>query len=124
MIAGIGTDIVEVERIANKLVKANGFKNLVFSKAEIAYCESKTNKAEHFAARFAAKEAFLKAIGTGLSIEFDLNEIEVLNKESGQPYFRFSDGLQSWLATKGYKNILVSISHTKSMASAYVVVEI
>jgi len=58
MIAGLGIDIVEVERIAEKIEKDNGFRELVFSANEIAYCESKTYKYEHYAARFAAKEAF------------------------------------------------------------------
>lgn len=62
MITGIGTDLIEVERVAGKINKEEGFRELVFSPAEIAYCETKTNKFQHYAARFAAKEAFLKLL--------------------------------------------------------------
>jgi len=65
MIKGIGIDMIEPERVATRIKKKKGFRELVFSKNEIAYCEKKTNKFEHYAARFAAKEAFFKAIGTG-----------------------------------------------------------
>ena len=65
MIFGIGTDLIEVARIAEKMEKKAGFKELVFSADEIIYCEARTFKYEHYAARFAAKEAFLKALGTG-----------------------------------------------------------
>ena len=61
----LGTDLVEVERIAAKIGKEQGFRELVFSPGEIQYCESRTYKFEHYAARFAAKEAFFKALGTG-----------------------------------------------------------
>ncbi|MBK7098524.1 MAG: 4'-phosphopantetheinyl transferase superfamily protein [Sphingobacteriales bacterium] len=64
MITGVGIDIIEVERVASKIGKEQGFREMVFSKEEIDYCESKTHKFEHYAARFAAKEAFFKALGT------------------------------------------------------------
>ena len=63
MIAGIGIDMIEVDRVAGKIGKDEGFRELVFSETEIEYCEPKANKYQHYAARFAAKEAFLKAIG-------------------------------------------------------------
>ena len=72
MIFGIGTDLIEVERVAEKMEKKAGFKELVFSADEIIYCEARTFKYEHYAARFAAKEAFLKAIGTGWQVWFNL----------------------------------------------------
>jgi holo-[acyl-carrier protein] synthase len=65
MIFGIGTDLIEIERVADRIEKKTGFRELVFTPNEINYCEAKTFKYEHYAARFAAKEAFLKAIGTG-----------------------------------------------------------
>ena len=58
MITGIGIDLIEVDRVAAKISRKKGFRELIFSKKEIAYCEKKTNKFEHYAARFAAKEAF------------------------------------------------------------------
>ena len=72
MITGVGIDLIEVERVAVKIRKEIGFRELVFSKKEIAYCEKKTNKFEHYAARFAAKEAFFKAIGTGWGTGYSL----------------------------------------------------
>ena len=79
MIFGIGTDLIEVERVAHKMEKKEGFKELVFSPGEIIYCETRANKYEHYAARFAAKEAFLKAIGTGWRNGTAFNEIEIYN---------------------------------------------
>ncbi|MFZ1370394.1 MAG: holo-ACP synthase, partial [Ferruginibacter sp.] len=89
MIFGIGTDLIEVERVAEKMEKKSGFKELVFSPAEIIYCETMTFKYEHYAARFAAKEAFLKAIGTGWRNGTAFNEIEIYNDEAGKPGIRF-----------------------------------
>lgn len=86
MIIGIGTDIVEVPRIAAKLAKGDGFRNLVFTPFEISYCENQAVPAESYAARFAAKEALLKALGTGWGnggINFD--EIEIRNDAAGKP---------------------------------------
>src|ERR1700753_1590912 len=85
MIAGLGIDIIEVERIAEKIKKENGFRELVFSANEIAYCEGKTHKYEHYAARFAAKEAFFKALGTGWLNGTAFNEVEIINNELGKP---------------------------------------
>ena len=84
MIIGIGTDIAEVARIS-KSIENISFKEKVFSKVEIAYCEAKANKAESFAARFAAKEAFFKALGTGWRGGMAFNEVEVMNDELGKP---------------------------------------
>jgi len=95
MILGIGTDVVEVDRIKQKVEKGNEFKNLVFSEREIAYCESLKNSFESYAARFATKEAFLKAIGLGLLIDFDLKEIEIINLPSGQPELNFTENVKN-----------------------------
>src|SRR5580698_6931580 len=83
--AGLGTDLVEVDRIADKIGKEQGFRELVFSPGEIAYCESRTHKFEHYAARFAAKEAFFKALGTGWINGTAFNEVEIVNNEQGKP---------------------------------------
>ena len=84
MIIGIGTDIVAVVRIA-KSIEKSAFKEKVFSKTEITYCESKKNKAESYAARFAAKEAFFKALGTGWRGGMAFNEVEIKNDKLGKP---------------------------------------
>lgn len=124
MIAGLGIDMIEVERVAEKIGKESGFRELVFSKKEIEYCESKANKFEHYAARFAAKEAFLKAIGTGWANGTAFNEIEIFNDENGKPGIMLHGETAITLANLGNKKISVSLSHLKTIASAVVIIEI
>lgn len=123
MLAGLGTDLMEVERIAEKINKESGFREMVFSKTEIAYCESKTNKFEHYAARFAAKEAFFKALGTGWLEGTHFNEVEITNDESGKPALVLLDETKKTLSPFGIRKILVSLSHLKEIASAVVIIE-
>jgi holo-[acyl-carrier protein] synthase len=96
---------------------------MVFSKTEIAYCESKTNKFEHYAARFAAKEAFFKALGTGWLKGTHFNEVEITNDESGKPSIVLLDETKKTLSPLGIRKILVSLSHLKEIASAVVIIE-
>ena len=123
MLAGLGTDLTEVERIAEKINKISGFREMVFSKTEIAYCESKTNKFEHYAARFAAKEAFFKALGTGWLEGTHFNEVEITNDESGKPTLVLLGETKKTLSAWGISKILVSLSHLKTIASAVVIIE-
>ena len=127
MIFGTGTDIVEVKRISQRLENGNGFKNLVFSVEEITYCESKANPSENFAARFAAKEAFLKALGTGMYATFELSKIQIINNSNGSPSIILSEELKELVSvitgTKNFK-ILTSLSHTSKYATAVVLIEI
>ena len=123
MIAGIGIDMIEVERVAEKIGKNMGFRELVFSAGEISYCEAKTNKYEHYAARFAAKEAFLKAAGTGWMNELNLFEIEIVNDEAGKPAIKLSGNTAQAIESKHFTHISVSLSHLKSVASAIVIIE-
>jgi holo-[acyl-carrier protein] synthase len=123
MIYGIGIDQIEVERIAEKIGKKAGFRELVFSEAEIAYCETKKNKYEHYAARFAAKEAFFKAIGTGWRNGTAFNEIEITNNESGKPGIYFLGKTAASIAALKPGKISVSLSHLKTIASAIVIIE-
>ena len=123
MIFGIGTDLIEVERVADKMEKKQGFKELVFSTGEIIYCESRTYKYEHYAARFAAKEAFLKAIGTGWRNGTAFNEIEIYNDEEGKPEIRFHGLTEKTIADLKLGKIFVSLSHLKTMACAMVIIE-
>ena len=122
MIIGIGTDITEVARIA-KSIENISFKEKVFSKAEITYCEGKANKAESFAARFAAKEAFFKALGTGWRGGMAFNEVEVLNDDLGKPSLNIIGATAEIIKEKNIKTIHVSLSHVKEMAIATVVLE-
>ena len=123
MIFGIGTDLIEVERVADKMEKKAGFKELVFSPDEIIYCEAKANKYEHYAARFAAKESFLKAIGTGWRNGTAFNEIEIYNDAAGKPELRFLGNTAKTIAELKPGTIFVSMSHLKTMASAIVIIE-
>lgn len=123
MLAGLGTDLTEVERIAEKINKRSGFREMVFSKTEIAYCESKTNKFEYYAARFAAKEAFFKALGTGWLEGTHFNEVEITNDESGKPALVLLGETKKTLSAWGISKILVSLSHLKTIASAVVIIE-
>jgi holo-[acyl-carrier protein] synthase len=122
MIIGIGTDIIEVSRIADSIEKyGDRFRNRIFTQLEQEYCESfKANKYVHYAARFAAKEAFSKAIGTGITKGFKFSEIWVRNEQSGEPKIELGGGLaEKW----GKCKIHISLSHTVGNAVAYVVIE-
>jgi len=123
MITGLGIDLIEVERVAVKIRKDTGFRELVFSKNEIAYCEKKANKFEHYAARFAAKEAFFKAIGTGWRNDTAFNEIEITNNEDGKPEIFFLGKTATTIAGMTLGKIFVSLSHIKKMAIAMVIIE-
>lgn len=123
MVSGIGIDLIETDRVANKITKDSGFKEYVFSESEVAYCESKTNKFEHYAARFAAKEALLKALGTGFPGGLMLNEISILSDDSGKPRFDFLGISAVAIKSFGLGQIHLTISHLKDIACAMVVIE-
>lgn len=123
MIFGIGTDLVDVERVAEKMEKKEGFRELVFSAHEIAHCETMGHKYEHYAARFAAKEAFLKALGTGWRNGTAFNEIEIYNDRKGKPELRLLGTTANTIAGLNLGKISVSLSHVKTMACAMVIIE-
>jgi holo-[acyl-carrier protein] synthase len=123
MIIGTGIDIVETERIAERVGRDSGFREFVFSKDEIDYCDSKTFRFEHYAARFAAKEAFLKAVGRGWDSGLVLKEIELINQANGKPFLRLSGQTEKEIIPLGVRFIHVSVSHIKSMATAVVILE-
>lgn len=123
MIAGIGTDIIEVQRVLEKIDKNQGFREATFSPEEIDYCENKPRRGEHYAARFAAKEALLKAAGEGWTSAVSLPEISVLNDQAGKPYFSFSGATARYFEAKKWTNIQLSVSHVREIALAVVVVE-
>ena len=123
MIFGAGTDIIEVQRVAEKLLRTGGLKDKLFTPAEIAYCESKHSPAQHFAARFAAKEAFLKAMGTGWSGGHKFSEIEVINNPQGKPELFVHGKVKEFCQAHGIGLMEVSLTHIKDVASAVVVLE-
>lgn len=123
MITGIGTDLIEVERVAGKISKDEGFRELVFTPAEIVYCESKAHKYQHYAARFAAKEAFLKALGTGWISGIAFNEIEIINDSLGKPSLVLLGATSLIVKKQGIDRIWVSMSHLSNVSSAMVILE-
>jgi holo-[acyl-carrier protein] synthase len=123
MIIGTGIDIIEVQRVAEKISKPNGFREKVFSAAEIKYCDQMADSAQHYAARFAAKEAFLKATGKGLTLSYDLNEVEVVGDELGKPHLHLTGSLQEMATAAGWNKIHLSLSHVQAMACAVVIIE-
>ncbi|MCD4680313.1 MAG: holo-ACP synthase [Bacteroidales bacterium] len=123
MIAGLGTDIIEVSRVKEQLLKDEGFVNNIFTSSEIEYCESKKNKAENFAARYAAKEAFFKALGTGWRYGMTFKEIEIINDELGKPEIIVSGKVKEFIDKTKVINIHVSLSHLKDIVNAIVILE-
>ena len=122
MVFGIGIDMIEVDRVAEKVAKED-FKTRVFTEGEIAYCELNFNDPQKYAARFAAKEAFFKALGTGWMGQFTFKDVEVVNDEMGKPGIKLHGAVKDWVSEKGIQNIFLSLSHIKTMAGAVVVLE-
>jgi len=123
LIFGVGTDIIEVQRVEEKLLRTGGLKAKLFTATETAYCEAKHRPAQHFAARFAAKEAFLKAMGTGWSGGHKFSEIEIVNDALGKPEVVVHGKVGEFCAAHGITGMHVSLSHIKDLAEAVVVLE-
>ena len=125
-IYGIGTDIVRVDRIKNSL-KNKDFINCIFNEKEILKCKKINNSINCYAKRFAAKEAFSKALGTGIANGINLNEIVILNKKSGKPYINII-GQTKKILDKKFKRkkskISLSLSDEKEYAVAFVTISI
>ena len=124
MIVGSGIDLVEIERIQHSVDRyGSRFLNRVYTRAEQAYCQRKRKAAESFAARFAAKEAGAKALGTGISFGVNWLEIEVVREASGRPTIAFHGRAAQIAAYLGVVHAALSITHTGSLAMASVVLE-
>lgn len=122
-ITGVGIDMIEVERVAAKISKGSGFRELVFSENEIKYCETKAHQFEHYAARFAAKEALFKALGTGWKNGTAFNEIEIMPDENGKPGIKLLGVTANTISEWGLFKISVSLTHLKTTAAAVVIIE-
>ena len=125
-IYGIGTDVVNINRI-NKYLKSKNFINRLFNKDEIKKCNGQLNKANCYAKRFAAKEAFSKAIGTGISRGINFDEIIVYNIKSGKPGIKLlgnTKKIVNKILNKKKINIFLSLSDDKPFAVATVVISI
>src|SRR5579859_7536978 len=124
MIVGTGIDIAEVPRIAESIERfGDRFLRRVFTEEEIRYCDSKANRVERYAARFAAKEAAMKALGTGWNRGVRWRDIEVLRQPGSRPTIKFHGVAAEFAAKLGTKNIALSISHTPELAIANLILE-
>jgi len=119
MVKGVGIDIIEVARIKSMMEKyGDKFFKRILTDNEINYCKSFPNAELHFAGRFSSKEAYSKAIGTGISKDFGWKDIEILNDERGKPYINHTKE-----TSYSHLHFEISISHTKEYGSAVVVCE-
>ncbi|MFI3290317.1 MAG: holo-ACP synthase [Opitutales bacterium] len=122
-IIGIGTDICDVERIAKLLDNyKDSFLSKNFADFEIEYCEQRANKAQHYAARFAAKEAMAKALGLGFVKGLSPKSFAVKNDENGKPIAILDKQAESIMQSLGATKIDISLSHLKDYAVAFVVI--
>lgn len=121
-IIGIGTDITECLRIA-RMIERHGelFIGRIYTADEIQYCQSRRQATQHFAGRWAAKEAVLKALGTGWVKGISWRDIEILNEPSGQPVVELRGGAKEVARQLGITRMLVSISHCHTHATAYAI---
>jgi holo-[acyl-carrier protein] synthase len=124
MIVGTGVDLAEVPRIRASIERFGArFKDRIFTPAEVAYVERKANRYERYAARFAAKEAGMKAIGTGWKRGVTWHDFEVANLPSGKPTLRLH-GVAEEIARKlNVRNISLSLTHTAELGMAHVILE-
>ena len=124
MIVGTGIDLAEVPRVAAAIDRfGDRFLRRIFTPDEIRYCESKANRVERYAARFAAKEAGLKAIGTGWRRGVSWTDVEVRREPGGRPTLVFHGKAADFAAKLGVNRVALSITHTKDHAMAQVILE-
>jgi holo-[acyl-carrier protein] synthase len=114
----IGVDLVEVPRVERLIRRYERVEARLFTETEIDYCRRRRRRYEHIAARFAAKEAVLKALGTGLSRGMRWTDVEVLNEDCGRPYVRLGGGVAALAERLGVQQLEISLSHTSGLAFA------
>ncbi len=119
-VLGIGTDIIECVRIA-KMIEKHGeiFLNRVYTRNEISYCSCRKSSNQHYAGRWAAKEAVLKTLGTGWAHGIQWTDVEVVNEIGGRPRIELAGQARIISQQLGIREILISISHCRSYAIAY-----
>jgi holo-[acyl-carrier protein] synthase len=117
----VGLDLIEIERIRAALDRYPRFRERCFTEAERAYCDSRANPAQHYAARFAGKEAVGKALGFGVARAFAWKDVEIAGRP--KPSVRLSGQVQAWSARVGAGEIDLSMTHSKGMAAAVAFVE-
>jgi holo-[acyl-carrier protein] synthase len=117
----VGTDLIEIERIRRALERYPGFRERCFTEAERAYCDSRPNPPQHYAARFAGKEAIGKALGFGVARAFAWREVEIAGRP--KPGVVLSGRLKAWADRIGAGAIDLSMSHSRELATAVAVVD-
>lgn len=124
MIVGLGVDIAEIDRIEAAMVRHGAaFLDRLFTPSEQAYCETYKNRGERYAARFAAKEAAMKALGTGWRHGIRWRDIEVTREASGKPTLRLEGVAREFAERMGVRNISLTITHSGNLALAQVIFE-
>ncbi len=124
MIFGVGTDIIEVDRIRRIVDSSDAFIKKIYTKNEYNYCiEKGKGRYQSFAGRYAAKEAVFKALGTGYRDGFKFSEIEIVNDDLGKPCVKTSGRVKEFIAKHGIKNIHISLTHVEANAVAFAVAE-
>lgn len=116
-VLGVGVDLCEVDRLRRAMARTPGMRDRLFSPAEQAYCERRSDPGERYAARFAAKEAVLKAMGVGLGA-CSLYDIEVVNEPSGAPRLTLKASAAKLAAARGVAGWHLTLTHTSSLAQA------
>jgi holo-[acyl-carrier protein] synthase len=118
-IFGIGIDVVEVDRIASAIERhGEPFLAKIFTPSEREYCDSRKNAALHYAARFAAKEAVAKALGTGIGGNAGLHDLEIVHDAAGAPKLRLSGAAERFATEHGITDIKISLTHAREYAAA------
>jgi holo-[acyl-carrier protein] synthase len=123
VVIGLGIDLVETERLSRALARTAGFEARVFTEGESAACAGRGDRVQALAARFAAKEACLKALGTGWSGGLGFRQVEVVRERSGPPALRLHGAAAARAASLGVTRIHVSLTHQPGAAAAVVVLE-
>jgi holo-[acyl-carrier protein] synthase len=124
MVIGLGTDLIEIERIERSVARfGERFLERIFTPGEIAYCHAKKSSAESLAARFAAKEAGAKALGTGISRGVSWKEFEVRRKPGQRPELHLSGRAAEIARAMGIRRMSLSLTHSRQMSMAVVVAE-
>jgi holo-[acyl-carrier protein] synthase len=121
MVFGIGIDIIEIDRVKDSMDRfGDKFLNKIYTAKEIEYCDSKSNRYQHFAARFAAKEAVYKALANVKEEGISWQNIEITNEPNGMPVVKLSGQLQSYLSDG--KNLKISLSHSRDYVTCVAII--
>ena len=124
MVLGVGTDLIEIARIQQSIARfGDRFLHRIFTPREIAYCQRKKNAAESLAARFAAKEAGAKALGTGISRGIGWLELEVVREPGSRPILQLTGRAAARARSLGITRVSLSLTHSRDTALAVVVME-